>query len=239
MSLVRTLKDKPELKMFEVSVALAGILDPSLAKACDLTTQFVPVLGTDIYQRIGRRVQIQGIRVHGCWFGENITTVVEPQQMGFQALVLDRGPDGTTAPAMGDIWRNPNSAAIGTNGFTYRNPNTRKRYKILKMEEKLLPQLAFITQAGVGAGTALNTGTGVLNTTVVLDCTQKLTFDYYISAKKAKIGPTIFNQNNAGIYSDVEENGLMWWFWVGNCGAATTNQSWGVTMCTRVTYTDA
>jgi len=230
----------PELKYFD---ALSGGLQINQAGATGGSVNslmFIPVLGTDFFQRTGRACQVQSIRIHGYYFPFSITTVVELPSLICQSLILDRNPNGVAFPNFGDIWKSANSSTVPGNGLMFRSADTRKRYKTLHFEQTLTPQCAFITQAGVGTGTALNSGTGVLNTTVAIDSTQKLTFDYYIDGRKSKIGPTIFNQTDGGTYSDVEENALMLWFWAGAATGPgqTFNDSWYAVYHTRVAYTD-
>jgi len=227
----------PELKYFDITNGAQDILQAGSTGGTKDIFTFTPVLGTDFFNRIGRSCQIQSIRIHGYYWPTNITTIVEAPTLLCQALVLDHNPNGVAAPNMGDIWAGTNGSTSGT-GTSFRAPNTRKRYKVLYYDQRLGPQCAFITQAGVGSGTALNTGTGVLNTTVAIDSTQKLTFDHYVDAKKSKIGATIFNNASAGTYSDIEENALMLWFWAGAGTGVTYNGSWTAVYTSRVSYTD-
>jgi len=228
----------PELKYFDVTSGGLVINQAAATGGSANSLIFVPIVGADFNARTGRAVQIQSFRMHGFYWATNITTIVELPALLCQALILDRNPNGIAFPQFGDIFLNATTGTTSGTGLTFRNPNTRKRYKTLHYEQALAPQCAFITQAGVGSGTALNTGTGVLNTTVALDSTQKLTFDYYIDARKAKIGPTIFGANNSGVYSDVEENALLLYFWAGCEVSQTYNSSWTAVYNTRVCYTD-
>jgi hypothetical protein len=226
----------PELKYFDFTSASLNILLAGSSGGTVISGMFVPVLGSDFINRIGRKVQIQSIRVKGYYWPYNITTVVElPCQLS-QLLILDRNADGISAPNLGDIIAGTNGS-ISPTGTSFRQPNTRKRYKILRQLDTYTPQCAFITQTGVGFGTALNTGTGTLNTTFAL-CNDSMRFDYYIDAHKAKIGATIFNASSTGAYSDIEANALLMFLYAGVPTSQTYNASWNVSMTSRVAYTD-
>lgn len=220
---LRYMEKLPELKAYDLTQVLAGILPAGNTGGNVQSNIFVPTLGTDFTNRIGRKCQITSWQIRGHFVWTDSATHVEDQVLLCWAMVLDRQPNGAAAPTMNDIWSGTNGTTQAT-GTSMVNLNNRKRFKILHFEQKCTPYVVSASQA--------------LTTVNQLDQSVSYSIEAYIDFRKLKIGPTIFDAANAGAYSDMTENALSLWFWVGTPAGTVSNGLIDCNYTSRVRFYD-
>lgn len=213
----------PEVKYYDVVQNLSTVSDAATGNPA--YAKFFPVLGTDYNQRIGRQVQLKGIRMQGYWTVSNgVGGITEPFAIGHIALVLDRDPKGTVA-TLGEIFAT-SAGAVNANGIEFPNPLNKKRFKILYKKAFNFPQ---ITIAAGGVFTQIDT----------IDQAAGMGFEHYVDCSKFKQKDQIacFNAAGAGAGTDLVENSILFLAWMGAFGG-TTAGSWDVSSFIRTTYID-
>lgn len=196
-----------EKKFFDVTSARynAKALDPVIKLL------FVPVLGSDYNNRIGRKTIMKSLYIRGhlrLKAAANLTTDEPcPAQQARLIIFCDLQPNGAT-PALTDL--------LTGNDATYQlNPNNRDRFKIIK--DKLY---SFDTyQISGNNGWAVSGRTG-----------------YDIKIYKKLNMETIFNATNAGSIGDIN-TGALYMVWVGTVISNDTIPE--AYISTRVRFDDA
>lgn len=204
-----------ERKAYDFGGGVPGVGAATPSQVTTASTRvpiFIPVQGSDMFQRIGRRVTIRSIQVRGSMYLEQSSTLAvgqTVQQDGKVMLIYDSQPNGTLASAA-DIW------SVAGTPFSFMNLNNRDRFKVLRSECYTFDPI-IISSVATQAVACLN------NTS--------FDFDWYI---KCNLEVT-FNGTNAGTVADIATGCLILAF-IGSGGAAPTdvNALW----VSRVRYTD-
>lgn len=126
---------KAELKVWDVSI------NQAFSNAGVITVVNVMAIGSEIYNRVGRKVYMKSLRFSG--YLTNTATSV--QDYARFVVVYDSNPNGA-APALADIFQNMNGPAA-TTGFSHLNMNNRERFQIIRDKRFSLP--AVTNTAGV------------------------------------------------------------------------------------------
>lgn len=171
----------------------------------------IPVLGTDMTQRVGRKIINRSIYIRGVLRTNgslNMTTISQQSQLARMLLVWDTQPNGA-APAVSDILK----AASATSQL---NINYRDRFKILCDKQYAMGPFQIDTVNHYG-----------------LSSNQQA---YGIKKYKKLYLETIFNGTNGGTIGDIT-TGALWMVWVGTQAAG--GDACTATVTTRLRFSDA
>lgn len=160
--------------------------NPTFSMACTTTGAseaiFFPPVGSQINQRIGRRVMVKSIQCRGR------VQATDPAMVGNDfvrlLLVLDMQPNSTAgAPGLTDVLGLGANPAVATS-LSFNNLNNRSRFKILMDWKK-----AFITATPAGTMEKIGLAPG----------SENVTIDYY---KKVNF-PVTFNSGSSADPGDI------------------------------------
>lgn len=170
---------------------------------------FIPT-GTDIYQRIGRKVSMKSLHIKG-----RLAASGNPAINDFVRLmvVYDRQNNVSAGPTSGDIFLGQDAAGLtSTTAWDFKNINNTARYKVLMDKSYNLPQF------GITMGDS-----------VYRDANQETCFDEYIKLKGAEA------QWTTG--SNLPDSGALFFiiYGVNLPAAAPTTVQW----VSRLRYSDA
>lgn len=94
--------------------------------------------GTDIYQRIGRKICMKSIHLKARLVSSGAVAVNDMVRL---MIVYDRQANATTGPTAGDLFQMTDpSGATSTTVFDFKNPSNEDRFKVLWDESFSLPQ---------------------------------------------------------------------------------------------------
>jgi len=119
----------PELKAFDLALQSLAFLAPSGGISYALVNNVDK--GTDLFQRIGRKVSGVSIQLRGfVKYGSATTAFNATNQDLFRLmLIYDTRPQGAD-PVITDIFSDANTAAV-TNGSSFINLNNRDRFRVV------------------------------------------------------------------------------------------------------------
>jgi len=146
------------------------------------------IQGTNNYNRIGRKIDMKSLQVHGMM--QATTTLVVPEDNIVRwMIVYDRTPNGN-APTWANVVQSQNiSATASSNSTDMINLDNRDRFIVVR--DKVIPMAA---QNGTAAPTAA-TATGQPTTYVI---SEYIRFNY----------ETVYNGGNAGTVGDIQTGAL-------------------------------
>lgn len=204
-----------ERKAYDFGGGVPGVGAATPSQVTTASTRvpiFIPTQGSDMFQRIGRRVTIRSIQVRGSMYLEQSSTLAvgqTVQQDGKVMLIYDAQSNGQLATAA-EIW------SVAGTPFSFMNLNNRDRFKVLKTES--------FTFDPIIISATTNESVACLNNT-------SFDFDWYI---KCNLDVT-FNGTNAGTVADIATGNLILAF-IGSSGASPNdvNALW----VSRVRYSD-
>lgn len=180
-----------EKKFFDIAVT-----EYSVNTTGTFTLLFVPTLGSDYNNRIGRKTVSKSIYIRGWLFiraAVNLANTPVPAQMCRFIIFIDSQPNGQT-PAVTDLLL---SAGVASQ----LNPNNRDRFRIIKDKQFVMdPYFA-------------NDQSQIWNRTVhAIKCYKKINLE------------TIFGQTTAGSIGDIN-TGALYMFWLGSTAAGDTQST--------------
>lgn len=170
-----------------------------------------PIPGSDMTNRIGRKILIKSVYVRGFVGHEramNLAAIDASGQLPRMILFIDYQPNGA-APAVTDILKE-------TGPVSQLNLNYRDRFKILCDKQWVVDPFMYSAVATQSYASAANT----LKPVKVY--------------KKLNL-TTVFNAGTAGTIADIA-SGALYMFWIG--GAVAGTQDINASICTRVRYVD-
>lgn len=144
-----------------------------------------PTLGTDMTNRVGRKIQIKSIQGRGILRTERselMTAAATPGQMVRYMILVDMQPNGAL-PALTDILKTAHPASP-------LNLNNRDRFRVLVDKQWALDPYYLNTTASTAAASMSN---------------QCKIFKYY---KKCNV-ETIFNGTNGGTIADITSGAIL------------------------------
>ncbi len=199
-----------ERKFFDLTGATYGVSDTG-----SFTLLHIPILGSDFYNRIGRKTVIKSVYIRGQVLCRNAgiapaigtSSFTEPQLLRMIVFV-DLQPNGA-APAITDLLVN---AVVNAQ----LNPNNRDRFKVIKDKQYTMDALILANVGGVFSG-------AVNRTSHDIKCYKKLNIE------------TIFNQTNGGTIGDIN-SGALYMFWMGSGTIPNTSIA---SVSTRVRFDDS
>lgn len=200
-----------EKKAWDLGSSGAGSVNlAQVNQSGSITSIFNPIPGSDMINRIGRRVNVKSIQIRGVMFFENAvnlaTTVSSVAQCATWALVFDKQPNGAL-PGYTDIFNNANAP------LSNLNLNNRDRFRILK--RKVYTFDPFVTTA---------TDLFFQKTTQKFECFTKLNLE------------TTFNAGATGTITDINTGAFLLVFM--GSAAAGTNTDLNASFTTRTRFTD-
>lgn len=207
---------KKRYRVYDSSVKLKsfdtfGTVD--LTATGTFTILNAPVLGTDLYNRVGRRICMKSIQLGG--FVRLKVSQTATSVMGRIILFYDAQPNGA-APVLGDILRDSTVAATASN-FGFINLNNRSRFKIIRDY-----------QMNLNACTS-NAGGQISNLTMKDNENHSYNIDWYERLPKLE---TVYNATNGGTVADIT-TGTLYLLTI-----ATSGTSWEFDYGSRVRYYD-
>lgn len=175
------------------------------------------VLGTDRFNRIGRKIQMKRIQVQISLHPPTPTVTNFPQDLLF-FLYVDR--DSGALPALADLYQDvAQNGSVSTTVYSQRNLNTTKRFRVLAV--KRIPLRICGTATGAlpcnGAAFQANQDDLQWNWNIPVDII------------------TQYNGGNTGAYTDIENNAVYLSFF-SSVGVGEDQCSFDVS--TRVRYLD-
>lgn len=200
---------KPELKYYETgpasqNVSTTGVISPI----------FVPVLGTDAINRVGRQTTMKSVQIRGFFLLEGSATpatgIVAESQAYRVLLVWDKQPTPATAVTITDILNSATAQA-------QTNLSNRDRFRILRDHTGVFDAMVYNTTATQAVAAW---GKTVQN------------FEYYTKFS----GKTTFNATNGGTIADIS-SGALYLCFIGTVAAGTDTDT-NVYYTTRVRFTD-
>lgn len=200
-----------ELKCFDVSASILQFLTPAAGTSIANPLN-VPLVGSELYQRVGRKIYMKSIQIKGYVYN----TATALQSLGRIYLIYDSQANGA-APTVGTVFNNMDGINA-TNGLSMINLNNRQRYKIIRDHQFTLPAVTYT--AGV-----LTNGPQFNNTHP-----NAYSINWYIPLNRLE---TIFNQINGGSVADIVSGSLL----IG-CMTDVANNTWSFTFCSRLRYYD-
>lgn len=199
---------KAELKAFDLNSGEAAAFDATGT----VTVLNTPLLGTDYFNRIGRKTYMKNLHLRG-WVFNN--TTVTATDVGRIVIVYDAQPNGAL-PVVSDIFQNANSAAA-TNNLANINLNNRQRFTILRDMEVYLPS---VTNT---AGVLTNRG----NEDYIK---QSFLIDEFIKLRGME---TVYNSVDGGTIADITSGSLLLVTFANNA-----SEDWAFQFGTRLRYYD-
>lgn len=170
------------------------------------------VVGSEIYQRNGRKVYMKSVHIRGV-----VTNAVTSQQDVARIMVVyDSQPSGAT-PTLAQLLSD-STAAQATSGLSHINLANRERFKILRDHQIMLPSVT-------------NTAGVLTNGPVVLDPIRNtLNYETFIPLKGLE---TVYNNVNGGTIADIA-SGALFVLLV----SSTYNNQWSYGFSARLRYYD-
>lgn len=205
----------PEMKAVDTNSL--NTITSGTAAVLHLTLMNCPLLGTERYNRIGRRIQIKKINV---MISVQPVTPVPTSVPEDIIIVLFVDIDGGTQPSLPDLFTTVDNggAAVG-NVYSMRNLNTTSRFKVLKVKRIPLRICGTMTGALPCNGAAFQ-------------ATQDdLQFSWNVKTDVR----TQFNANSTGNSGDIENGAIYLGYW-SSIGAGLPNSAINIT--TRCRYYD-
>lgn len=180
---------------------------------------FYPSEGSDINDRIGRKVTVKSIKIHGCiqCIAQTAQSAADYANMVRLVLYADQQTNATQSQGE-ELMQDPGAAAALLCGLTFQNTANFGRFKVLRDKTYVLdkPPIAALTDAG---NTLVQAG---------------LIKPFKLSYKFRKPYVVRFNATNGGSVADIIDNSFHIIARVNNTGMAAT-----LSYQCRVTYTDA
>lgn len=206
----RALKHIPptELKAYDQTYTNAGFNHATLAGGF----LNIPVLGTEFYNRVGRKIYMKSIQIQGIL--QNAST--GSTDLGRILIVYDTQTNGN-AIAFSDVLQDA-SAAAASSGTSMINLNNRQRFRIIKDQFFYFPAVT-------------NTGGVLTNTQPNMDAVEKPFYiDWYIPLNMLE---TVYNAANAGAGTDIISGALFIMLVTKNF-----DNQWAFTFNTRLRFYD-
>lgn len=169
-----------ELKAFDVATSA-----PNFAVAGVFTVLNTPVNGSELYQRVGRKIYMRSLHIKG--FIENAATSI--QDIGRIIIFYDSQPNAA-ASNLATLLQDSNAAAA-TSGLSSINLTNRERFKIIKDHFITLP--------------SVSNAAGVLSNTSLQDQQENFSINWFIKLKGLE---TVFNAVNGGTVADITSGSL-------------------------------
>jgi len=207
---------QPELKSFDTWDTAANI-GAGTGSAGHVALLNPLTLGSDRYQRIGRKIQIKKIHVRISLHPATPDLTTVPEDIVIM-LVWDK--DGNTLPSLPNLLQDVSAGGVVTSAVnSHQNLDESKRYTILK--KKVIP----LRICGTATGALPCNGAAFQAQNNDLNWSWNLKGDYI----------TQYNANNAGNIGDIANGALVlcWWTNLG-VGFTTSNLSYN----TRIRYFD-
>jgi len=176
-----------------------------------ITLLACPILGSDMTNRIGRKINLKSVYIRGFVASEasiNNSSLVVPSQQARFILFIDDQPNGA-APAVTDLLKQANVTS-------QLNLNNRDRFKILKDKTFVFDPYVYNSAATTSVISANNM---VKN----FKCYKRLNVE------------TVFNAMNGGTVADIT-SGALYMLWIGSVVASGGDVNASLT--TRVRYLD-
>lgn len=198
---------KTEKKAFDLAQAAI-----SFSTAGNFNVLNAPVVGAELYNRIGRKIYMKSVHIRGVV--NNAATSV--QDVARIILFYDSQVNGATPP-LAALLQDSNPAA-GTTGLSEINLVNRERFKIIRDYQLYLP--AVTNTAGV-----------LTNGSVVYDpIKHTFNIDWFVKLRGLE---AVYNSANAGNSGDITSGALFLCF-------VSNNQSntWSFSYTSRLRYYD-
>jgi len=196
----------PETKMVDVSGSLSLSNTGTGAGHTILINGVIP--GTEIYNRIGRKINCKSVNIR-CQVQKSAAQTVVADTLRF-ALIWDEQPVTGTLPAFGDIWSDvSNAGAVTTPILAHANFNNTARFRILRSH--IIP-------------------IDVYNANAPYQMPQEMYWDWNVPLNTI----THYNAGVTGGVSDISTGAL---YFVGH-GANSATAVFTVTVSSRLKYLD-
>lgn len=199
-----------EKKVFDIAGTSAKANTANLAANTRLLC--IPILGTDINSRIGRKILLKSVYIRGWIAGTQATNTTAGQaisQLVRLMIVFDTQPNGA-AIVPGDV------LDVGTTPVSHLNINNRDRFQILCDKQYTIDPY----DLGLTASSTYASTSG-----------QTRPFKFYKKLNKEMI----FNSTNGGGIADIT-TGALWFIFVGSNPSGATDST--VYYTSRVRYLD-
>lgn len=168
-----TLKSSKELKALDTTVNQAFKVSGGPPP---ISTLNYPVVGAELYQRVGRKIYMKSIHFRGVVFN----TAAAAQDFIRIVILYDANPNAA-APAYTDILQD-STAGSATSFFSHLNLTNRQRFKVLKDWHKVMP---------------LTTAANAEASVPEINC---FSLDWFIPLKGLE---TVYNGTNGGSIADI------------------------------------
>lgn len=207
---------KQELKSFDTQAF--GCTFKSVAAGGNAVLLNACVRGTDLFNRIARKIYMKSIQFRGFVTSVSTTSL----DVAYLRLILfyDSNPNGGT-PLITDLLQ-PSASGPTTSIVSNVNLDNRQRFSILREWTWLMG-----SNAGVSGGQAVATGQSTIQ-----DGQQKLCFNEFIKLKGLE---TTYNIGSAGTVADINEGALFLYALTDGAGGSGT---WQLTMDSRLRFYD-
>lgn len=207
---------RPPTQSLELKVADLDVNSYNINTTGSVTLLAVPTLGTDMTNRIGRKIQLKSVYVRGFMVIDgNLSAPPGAQTTSSQQwrfiLFEDRQPNGA-APALTAVLKEAHPAS-------QLNLDNRDRFRILKDKTWVVDPFLY-------SSTATSTLSGQANVTHQLKCYKKLNIE------------SVFNGTNGGTILDIS-SGALYMLWVGNAASVVDGADGTFRGTTRVRFLDA
>jgi len=137
----------PELKAFDTAIQSQIFLAPSAGITYRLINNVDQ--GTDLFQRVGRKVSGHNIQLRGFVRYETTNAFPTASDLFRIMVIYDTRPNGQD-PTIGEIFADSNNAAV-TTGLSFINLNNRDRFRVI-MSKTLTPPLANVSAQAMLSG---------------------------------------------------------------------------------------
>jgi hypothetical protein len=215
-TLVKSKTFTPELKAFDTFDVGVPII-PGTVSAGHVSLLNAPQLGTDRFNRIGRKIQIKKIHVRISLHPVTPVPTSVPEDIVFM-LVWDR--DGNTLPGLTALLQDTTiGGVVSSTVNSHQNLDESKRYRILKKHIVPLRVCGTATGALPCNGAAFQAENNDLN------------WEWNIKGDFL----TQYNAGNAGTVADIANGGLILCWWT-SLGAGLPVSSFDY--CNRIRYFD-
>lgn len=205
-----------ERKAWDIGGATAGtgaIQTKPVSTTMVVEPIFLPTLGTDMVNRIGRKTMIKSIQVRGYMYPEaakGMAVSAIPIQDAFVMLLWDTQPNGA-APGVLDILNTTSPASM-------LNLNNRDRFKVIKRKHLVFDAFAYNSNATLSLA-------GFNRTIQPIEIYVKCNLE------------TIFNSVNGGTIADINTGAL--YFVTYGSEATGANTDLQITWTSRVRFLDS
>lgn len=180
--------NRKEYKAWSIGAAGVGALQlTNVSTAGVITPIFLPILGSDMTMRIGRKVTIKTIQVRGNIYLEQALTMASgttPQITPKIMLLWDSQPNGTIA-TVADIWQ------VAGTPHSYLNLDNRDRFRVLRSEVFTMDAMLISSVATQSVASWNRT---------------QHNFEWYLKNQDLDV---VFNATNGGTIADISSGALL------------------------------